>query len=94
MLLDVKPNLGPTEDEAADFEKELSKILSDAAADAKKVDRKAAMSAWDAAVTPAGAVARRKRDVDKEQEPDDIMKFTVLTKRANKNPVCVEIWAD
>lgn len=88
VLLDAK-DLGPTEDEAADFDKELSKMLSDAAADAKKVDRKAALSAWDTGVTTTGGVARRKKDIDRveAETPKDVMRFAVLTKKANKNAV-------
>lgn len=91
VLLDAKKHLGPTEEEEADFDKEFSKMLSDAAADAKKVDRKAALSAWDTGVTTTGGVARRKRDADREEsEPATdtagMMRFTVLSKRANKNP--------
>jgi regulator of nonsense transcripts 2 len=83
--------LGPTEDEAAEFDKELSRMLSDAAADAKKVDRKAALSAWDTGVTTTGNVARRKKDVDREdaEVPTNVMRFAVLTKKANKNAVSV-----
>ncbi|KAG9058049.1 hypothetical protein FS842_002010 [Serendipita sp. 407] len=94
VLLDARENLGPSEEEAADFDKEFSKMLSDAAADAKKVDRKAAMSAWDTGVTmTGGVVARRgKKDVDRDDieansDPNSsgVMRFAVLSKKANKN---------
>jgi regulator of nonsense transcripts 2 len=86
--------LGPTDEEAADFDKEFSKMLSDAAADAKKVDRKAALSAWDTGVTTTGGVARRKKDSERGEAPDDlnVMRFTVLSKKANKNPVRIRLY--
>ena len=64
-------------------------MLSDAAADAKKVDRKAALSAWDTGVTTTGVVARRRKDTERDDGPSDTngMRFTVLSKKANKNPV-------
>jgi len=91
VLLDAREHLGPTEEEAAEFDKEFSKMLSDAAADAKKVDRKAALSAWDTGVTTTGGVARRKKDSERDGGPEDanVMRFAVLSKRANKNPVRV-----
>ena len=89
VLLDAREHLGPTEEESAEFDKEFSRMLSDAAADAKKVDRKAAMSAWDTGVTTTGGVARRRKDADRDDGPSDAngMRFTVLSKKANKNPV-------
>jgi regulator of nonsense transcripts 2 len=91
--LDARENLGPTEDEAADFDKEFSRMLSDAAADAKKVDRKAVLSAWDTGVTTTGGAARKKRDAEREETeaPSGVMRFTVLGKRANKNPVSLKV---
>jgi hypothetical protein len=69
-------------------------MLSDAAADAKKVDRKAALSAWDTGVTTTGGVARRKKDTERSEGQDDLnmMRFTVLSKKANKNPVCIRFY--
>jgi regulator of nonsense transcripts 2 len=85
--------LGPTEEESADFDKEFSKMLSDAAADAKKVDRKAALSAWDTGVTTTGGVARRKKDSERNETPEyvDGMRFSVLSKKANKYPVRTQL---
>lgn len=89
VLLGAREHLGPTEEESADFDKEFSKMLSDAAADAKKVDRKAALSAWDTGVTTTGGVARRRRDTERDSASNDAdgMRFTVLSKKANKNPL-------
>lgn len=64
-------------------------MLSDAAADAKKVDRKAALSAWDTGVTTTGSVARKinRKEVEKggeggdEEKEKGVMRFAVLSKR-------------
>ncbi|KAG8813394.1 hypothetical protein FRC17_001599 [Serendipita sp. 399] len=94
VLLNTRENLGPSEEEAADFDKEFSKMLSDAVADAKKVDRKAAMSAWDTGVTMSGSVVARrtKRDADRDDIDANggssslgVMRFAVLSKKTNKN---------
>ncbi|CAG8604300.1 1921_t:CDS:10, partial [Acaulospora colombiana] len=82
-----RPSQGPTEEEAADFDKEFSKMLSDAAADSKKVDKRAVLSAWETGVAMSGGLARRKKErQDEPQAPSDMMRFTVLSKKANKNP--------
>ncbi|PVF99373.1 ARM repeat-containing protein [Serendipita vermifera] len=88
VLLDARPSQGPTEEEAADFDKEFSKMLSDAAADSKKVDKRAVLSAWDTGVAMTGGLARRKKDskLDEPQNSGDMMRFMVLSKKANKNP--------
>lgn len=87
VLLNAHENLGPSEEELADFEKEFSKLMSEAAVDAKRVDRKAAQSVWDSTALPGSGVGKRRRDDQSEQrneEDTNIMKFTVLSKKGVK----------
>lgn len=89
VLLNANENLGPSEEELADFDKEFSKLMSEAAADAKRVDRKAALSVWDSTALPGSGVGKRRKDDQSEQKNEEdrnIMKFTVLAKKGFKNP--------
>lgn len=80
--------VGPTEEEDADFAKELAKLVSDTT-ESRKVDKKTAMALWDSSVLPAG-VRRKKgneRDGDEAAEPQNVMKFTLLSRKGNKQQV-------
>ena len=62
--------------------------MSEAAADAKRVDRKAAQSVWDSTAVPGSGVGKRKKDDQSEQKNEEdksIMKFAVLSKKGFKN---------
>ncbi|KAI0700874.1 ARM repeat-containing protein [Cytidiella melzeri] len=82
---------GPSEEDDAEFAKELAKMVTDTA-DARKVDKKTALALWDQTVPLP--VARKKRGDDSEDivdpasgSQDDqtgVMKFTLFTKRGNK----------
>jgi regulator of nonsense transcripts 2 len=88
VLLNAHENLGPSEDELTEFDKEFNKLMSEAAADAKRVDRKAAQSVWDSTALPGSGVGKRRKDDQSEQkneEDKNIMKFTVLSKKGFKN---------
>ncbi|KAI0812376.1 hypothetical protein BC629DRAFT_1472459 [Irpex lacteus] len=67
--------LGPSEEDDAEFAKELAKMVTDTA-DARKVDKKTALALWDQTVPPP--VVRKKRGDDAEDG------FTLFTKRGNK----------
>lgn len=86
-------NLGPTDDDDADFEKELAKMVTDNT-ESRKVDKKTALALWDQTVPPP--VLRKKRGEDPEDiqsnaghadEGPGVMKFTLFTKRGNKPQV-------
>lgn len=87
-------NVGPTEDDDADFEKELAKMVTDNA-DNRKVDKKTALALWEQTV-PA-PIVRKKRGDDGEDAPEaketngdtsaGMMKFTLFTKKGNKPQV-------
>ena len=84
VLLNAHENLGPSEEELAEFDREFSKLMSEAAADAKRVDRRAAQSVWDSTALPGSGVGKRRKDDQSElknEEDKNIMKFTVLSKR-------------
>ncbi|KAF8893957.1 transcription factor [Infundibulicybe gibba] len=84
----LQENLGPSEEAEAEFAKELAKMVTDTSAESRKVDKKTALALWDSAVLPPNA--RKKRgDEDEakdtsEPQGNNIMNFTVLTKRGNK----------
>ncbi|THG98656.1 hypothetical protein EW026_g3557 [Hermanssonia centrifuga] len=83
--------LGPSEDDDADFAKELAKMVTDNA-ETRKVDKKTALALWESTVPPP--IMRKKKGDESEEggeaaggsSTDDsgIMKFTLFTKRGNK----------
>ncbi|KAH9917919.1 transcription factor [Epithele typhae] len=82
-------NLGPTEDDDAEFAKELAKLVTDTSADSRKVDKKTALALWDTTLPP---VMRRKQKVEDDDDESaaegadgpNVMNFTLFTKRGNK----------
>jgi regulator of nonsense transcripts 2 len=85
-------NLGPSEDDVTEFEKELAKMITDST-DTRKVDKKTALALWDATVLPAAKKKRVDDDDDGDASDDedeatrDVMNFTLVTKRGNKQQV-------
>jgi len=79
---------GPNEDEDAEFAKELAKLVTDVSAESRKVDRRTAQTLWESAVLPPGM---RKRHEEGDGSPEganpDVMNFTMLTKRGNRQQV-------
>jgi regulator of nonsense transcripts 2 len=66
-------------------------MVTDTSAESRKVDKKTALALWDSAVLPPNV---RKKRVDEADEDDgsqtnghDVMSFTVITKRGNKQQV-------
>lgn len=86
----LQENLGPSEEAEAEFAKELAKMVTDTSAESRKVDKKTALALWDSAVIPPN-VRKKKVDEDEEDGPEanghDVMSFTVITKRGNKQQV-------
>ncbi|KAG6886162.1 hypothetical protein C0993_000680 [Termitomyces sp. T159_Od127] len=85
----LQDNLGPSEEAEAEFAKELAKMVTDTSGDSRKVDKKTALALWDSSVLPATSRKKKMDDGDEENELSelnrpDIMAFTVLTKRGNK----------
>lgn len=68
-------------------------MVTDNSAETRKVDKKTALALWETTVPPP--VLRKKRideneedgDVDSENKNEGIMKFTLFTKRGNKQQV-------
>ncbi|EJD02975.1 transcription factor [Fomitiporia mediterranea MF3/22] len=92
VLLNAPENLGPTDEDENEFAKELAKMVTDSAAEARKVDKRTAQALWDSATMPSGF---RKKKYDNSDEDGDVsddgesenqetMKFVVLTKKGNK----------
>lgn len=81
---------GPSAEEDADFSKELAKLLSDTT-EARRVDKRTAMTKWDTNVLQNNPVARKKKEDDQEEPaaaPPGTMKFTLISRRGNKPQVC------
>lgn len=76
-------------------------MVTESSAENRKVDKKTALALWETTVPPP--VMRKKRaedneedgDVDSESKDEGIMKFTLFTKRGNKQQVfdCVRCFA-
>ena len=87
-------NIGPTEDDDTDFEKEPAKTVTDNA-DNRKVDKKTALALWEQ--TAPAPIVRKKRGDDGEDAREaretngdtsaGMMKFTLFTKKGNKPKV-------
>lgn len=93
-------NAGPTEEADAEFAKELAKMMSDTSSDARKVDKRTALAMWDSAALPSTGTTtnRRKRNgfgagngENDGVEDRGMMKFTVLSKKGNKQQVCPDV---
>ncbi|EJU04317.1 ARM repeat-containing protein [Dacryopinax primogenitus] len=85
VLLHQPEPTGPSEEDDAEFAKELAKMISDAGEN-RKVDRRTAMTMWESTVMP-GNLRRRRDSVNLENgksEPADVMKFTLLSKKGNR----------
>jgi regulator of nonsense transcripts 2 len=71
-------------------------MVTDSSTESRKVDKKTALALWDSAVLPPGARKRRVDDneADGDFDPNNtesrsMMNFTVITKRGNKQQVCI-----
>lgn len=91
MHIAPQENLGPSEDDDSEFARELAKLLTDASAESRKVDKKTALALWDSAVLPPAARKKRAEHelVDGEEGGPGVMSFTLVTKRGNKQQVRV-----
>jgi regulator of nonsense transcripts 2 len=86
----LQESLGPSDEAEAEFAKELAKLVTDTSAESRKVDKKTALALWD--VLPPNI--RKKRADEPDEDGDgsevvgqDIMSFTVITRRGNKQHV-------
>ena len=83
-------HLGPTEEDDAEFAKELAKLVTDTSAESRKVDKKTALALWDTALPPPVVRKKRNEDVDYDDtgpetaKDSGVMNFTLFTKRGNK----------
>lgn len=92
VLFNTSEDLGPTQEDEDDFAKELAKMMTDASAEARKVDKKTAQALWDSSVLPTGL---RKKKLDGHEDDEDAsdsdehgtMSFVLLSKKGNKQQV-------
>ncbi|KAH9929303.1 ARM repeat-containing protein, partial [Amylocystis lapponica] len=87
LLKSTQEIIGPSDEDDADFAKELAKMVTDTSAEARKLDKKTALALWESTVPPP--VLRKKRidendDVDGNGSESSVMNFTLFTKRGNK----------
>jgi len=95
VVLASQESLGPSEEADAEFAKELAKMVTDSSTESRKVDKKTALALLDSAVLPPSARKKRVDDNEADGDPEsneqqDMMTFTVVTKRGNKQQVCFD----
>lgn len=96
MLKNSQESLGPTDDDEAEFAKELAKMVVETSTETRKVDKKTALALWESTVPPPGMRKKRPDDHDDEADPmaqggedgPGVMNFTLFTKRGNKQMAC------
>ncbi|OSC99339.1 ARM repeat-containing protein [Trametes coccinea BRFM310] len=84
--------VGPTEEDEAEFAKELAKLVTDTSAESRKIDKKTALALWDTALPPPVVRKKKNEEYDEDgegatgdaNEDAGVMKFTLFTKRGNK----------
>jgi regulator of nonsense transcripts 2 len=68
-------------------------MVTDNSAESRKVDKKTALALWDASVLPPGTRKKRPDEADDDAHAQtanpNVMNFTVITKRGNKQQVCI-----
>ena len=86
--------LGPTDEDEADFEKELAKMVTESATESRKLDKRTAQALWDSAVLSTAFRKKKGEDDTANGDADDVdsngqetMKFMLLTKKGNKQQV-------
>lgn len=79
--------LGPSEEAEAEFAKELAKMVTDTSLESRKVYKKTALAMWDSAVMPASRKRRDESEDIADADKPDTMKFTLLSRRGNKQQV-------
>ncbi|KIJ40979.1 hypothetical protein M422DRAFT_209705 [Sphaerobolus stellatus SS14] len=85
VVLSTHENIGPSEEDEADFAKELAKMVSDSSGESRKVDKRTALALWDTSTAlPAGLGKKRLDDTGELQSEEGIMKFTLISKKGNK----------
>ena len=64
-------------------------MVMDTSAESRKVDKKTALALWDSAVLPQGLRRKKGEEADGEgaAPEEEGMKFTVITRRGNKQQV-------
>ncbi|KAI0633799.1 ARM repeat-containing protein [Trametes polyzona] len=92
LLKNTQEHVGPTEEDEAEFAKELAKLVTDTSAESRKIDKKTALALWDTALPPPVVRKKKNEEYDEDGEvinneaPEEtgVMKFTLFTKRGNK----------
>lgn len=75
-------------------------MVTETAAEARKVDKRTAQALWDSAVLPTNLRKKKQEDVDEEEitsegfdsEGKGLMKFVLLTKKGSKQQVGQRIY--
>lgn len=98
VLLTTPDKLGPTEEEESEFDKELAKMVTDASAESRKVDKRTAQVLWDTTILTTGS-RKKKVELSDEEDGDSgdtasdsqgTMKFTMLTRKGNRQQVSLD----
>lgn len=99
VVLNNPERLGPSEEDEAEFEKELAKLVTETGAGIRKADKRNAQGLRDTAVVPAGMRKKKTDESEGEGDSEDVfgsdgqstMKFMLLTKKGNKQQVGVSL---
>lgn len=72
-------------------------MVTDTSAESRKVDKKTALALWDSAVLPPNIRKKRFDEADDDGDGSevygpDVMGFTVITRRGNKQHVGIAIF--
>ncbi|KAL4242698.1 Nonsense-mediated mRNA decay protein Nmd2/UPF2 [Abortiporus biennis] len=91
LLKNAQEVVGPSEEDDAEFAKELAKMVTESSTESRKVDKKTALALWETTVPPPGMRKKRTEENDEEEQGVDgassqsgVMNFTVFTKKGNK----------
>lgn len=88
VVLSTKETLGPSEEAETEFAKELAKMVSDSSGESRKVDKRTALALWDTSALPGGIRKKRTDDAEgPELDQEEIMKFTLISKKGGKTQV-------
>lgn len=63
-------------------------MVTDTSTESRKVDKKTAMALWDSSVLPPSVRKKRPEEGDEDEGIDEnVMQFTIVTKRGTKHQV-------
>lgn len=63
-------------------------MVSDSSSESRKVDKRTALALWDTSALPGGMRKKRAGDAEEQDsDSDEVMKFTLISKKGGKTQV-------